>query len=85
MSDVKIAVAGIEMTPDQARRVYAELTKLFSAVAAPARPSILDRVSPTPPRPNDWGRYPDYWRPMLSPTCGPLNADGGLKSVAAGI
>jgi len=30
MSEVKINVCGVEMTPDQAKKVYQELGKLFS-------------------------------------------------------
>lgn len=51
MSEVKINVCGVEMTPDQAKRVYQELGKLFN----PA-PSILGAVRPAQ-SPAD--RYPN--------------------------
>ena len=50
MSEVKINVCGVEMTPDQAKRVYQELGKLFKPT-----PSILDTVRP-PQKPTD--RFP---------------------------
>ena len=69
MTDVKIVVAGIEMTPEQARKVHAELSRLF----APSTPPFdwMDRVAnpwgqkrpanPLQPglRETDFGRYPD--------------------------
>ena len=55
MNDVKIVVAGIEMTPEQARKVHAELSKLF----APAIPQLTQPVTPQPGlRAPDWGRFP---------------------------
>lgn len=75
MTDVKIVVAGIEMTPEQARKVHAELSRLFEPPAfflhpesvSKARDRIAEitRPAPTqkPPQPGqrapDWGRYPD--------------------------
>lgn len=55
MTDVKIVVAGIEMTPEQARKVHAELSRLF----APAIPQITRPATPQPgQRAPDWGRLP---------------------------
>lgn len=55
MTDVKIVVAGIEMTPEQARKVHAELSRLF----APAIPQITWPATPQPgQRAPDWGRFP---------------------------
>ena len=51
MSEVKINVCGVEMTPDQAKRVYQELGKLFN----PAPPSIFSPVR-SPQNPID--RFP---------------------------
>lgn len=42
MTDVKIVVAGIEMTPEQARKVHAELSKLFEPVSLQAWPTSDD-------------------------------------------
>ena len=56
MNDVKIVVAGIEMTPEQARKVHAELSKLF----APAIPQLTQPVTPQPGlRETDFGRCLD--------------------------
>lgn len=55
MTDVKIVVAGIEMTPEQARKVHAELSKLFGQplLANPSMPKL--GIAPHAP---DWGKYP---------------------------
>ena len=54
MNDVKIVVAGIEMTPEQARKVHAELSSLF----APAIPQITRPATPQPgQRAPDWNPY----------------------------
>ena len=55
MTDVKIVVAGIEMTPERARKVHAELSRLF----APAIPQITWPATPQPgQREPDWGGFP---------------------------
>ena len=51
MTEVKINVCGVEMTPDQAKKVYQELGKLFN----PAPPSIFGPVR-SPQNPID--RFP---------------------------
>lgn len=72
MSEVKINVCGVEMTPDQAKRVYQELGKLFKPT-----PSILDTVRPVQ---NPTDRFPPIstW-PSAPPTFGP-NFVGAQKS-----
>lgn len=50
MSEVKISVCSVEMTPDQAKKVYQELGKLFNPT-----PSIFGPVR-SPQSPTD--RFP---------------------------
>jgi len=57
MNDVKIVVAGIEMTPEQARKVHAELSRLFAPPAFFVKPVPVN-VQPGQRGP-EWGRYPD--------------------------
>lgn len=71
MTEVKINVCGVEMTPDQAKRVYQELGKLFKPT-----PSILDTVRPAQSPPD---RYPPIstW-PSAPPMFGPKPGLTGL-------
>ena len=56
MTDVKIVVAGIEMTPEQARKVHAELSKLFERNLVPLQGVPRHGFIQHAP---DLGRYPD--------------------------
>lgn len=73
MYEVKISVCGVEMTPDQAKKVYHELGKLFNPT-----PSVLGLGLPTK-KPAD--RYPpiSVWPPE-APVFGPNPAVGFIDA-----